>query len=109
VVKGAKAFTQPIAPALAPTLKKIVALRTAQSATTLCEVPPFASLKWRVYLDGFGYKGISHHCLRVSWISRAAKAGVPISQTMRFVNHSSQTIHRLYQKLSPALVPLPTF
>lgn len=43
----------------------------------------------------------SHHCLRVTCITRMARAGVPISQAMRFVGHSSETIHRIYQKLQP--------
>ena len=43
----------------------------------------------------------SHHCLRVTCITRMARAGVPISQAMRFVGHSSESIHRIYQKLQP--------
>jgi len=116
-VKGGKPFTQPLALALIPTLKKIVEERTAKGEKMLCQIPSFgASLAWREYLDGFGFTGISHHCLRVTWATRACLANVPVSQAMEFCHHKSELVHRVYQKLNssnianvPSLVPLPSF
>jgi len=41
----------------------------------------------------------SSHCLRVTCITRMAKAGVPIQHAMAYVNHASATIHRIYVRL----------
>jgi integrase len=115
-VKGGKAFTQPLADALIPTLKKVVAQRTAKGEKMLCEIPFGPSIIWRQYLDGFGYTNLSHHGLRVTWATRAAIANVPMSKAMTFCNHSSEIIHRIYQKLTSqdisgvtAMVQLPSF
>ena len=39
------------------------------------------------------------HSTRVTFITHGAKQGVPQSQMMKLVNHASEEIHRVYQRL----------
>ena len=41
----------------------------------------------------------SSHCTRVNFVTREAKQGVPQSKMMKLVNHASEEIHRVYQRL----------
>jgi integrase len=110
--KGGKerAYTQPIDARLLPELREIVVHRKKLGAKTLCDLPEFekvkdeaydgpgaASFEWRKFLDGLGIKDVSHHDLRRTWVTKAALAGVPESVACRFSNHSSVTVHRIYQ------------
>jgi integrase len=101
IMKGGeeKAFTQPIDPRLYETLKQIVVLRKSEKKKTLCDIPRFPSIEWKEFLNGLGIHGLSHHGLRATYITKAALAGVPISLTMRFVNHANQEVHRIYQRI----------
>ena len=38
------------------------------------------------------------HCLRVTYVNRLRRAGVPREAAMRLVNHSSELIHQIYQR-----------
>jgi hypothetical protein len=106
-VKGGKGFSQPIDPDFAPILKAIVAQRRNSGKTTLCDIPPMPSIAWRKFLDSFGFSHLCHHGLRASWITRAALAGVPEAQSRRFVNHASQQIHSIYQRVTASdLAPI---
>jgi hypothetical protein len=78
------------------TLRAIVIMRQSQGAATLCDVPVVA-LEWRRFLDSLGLPELSHHGLRATYITRAALAGVPMSLVMKFVNHASTEVHRIYQ------------
>jgi len=100
IVKGGKAYSQPINGRLLPELRAIVARRRAGGATTLCEPPELASLCWRQFLDSLGMTNVSHHSLRVRWVSEAARAGIPEAAAMRFSNHSSSDVHRIYLRIS---------
>ncbi|MBV8898871.1 MAG: site-specific integrase [Verrucomicrobia bacterium] len=114
VVKGGKAFAQPIVPQLRERLLSIVNERRRRGERFLCTIPERPSIEWRVFLDSLGLRHVSHHGLRVTFITRACRARVPENQVMRFVSHSSTAVHRIYQKLSVgdiaemlSLVPLP--
>jgi hypothetical protein len=100
VVKGGKAFSQHIVDPLLPLLREIVEHRLLQRATTLADLPELPSLEWRKFLDSLGLRHLSHHGLRVSWVSRAAMAGIPEAVAQRFSNHSSTAVHRIYLRLS---------
>jgi len=41
----------------------------------------------------------SHHCLRVTCITKMAQAGVPIQHAMSYVHHATQAIHLIYIRL----------
>ena len=111
--KGDKPFTQPIDPRAIPEIRAIIAARAGHK--TLCDIPEVPSVCWREFLDQFGYRHLSHHGLRVTWITRAAKSGkITLSQAKAFVNHSSTAVHAVYQKFNaddlsalPALLDLP--
>ena len=112
LVKGGEGFSQPIDARFLPILERLVA---GASGPTLCVVPWDASIRLRRSLDRAGLPGLCHHGLRVTWITRAAEAGVPESQAMAFAHHESHEVHRVYKKLSsisiahvPAMMSLPS-
>jgi integrase len=99
-----RGYSQPIDPDFLPLLRAIVNTRRTEGATTLCDIPGDnaipPSVQWRKFLDTLNLPHISHHGLRASFITRAALAGVPEAQTRRFVNHSSQQVHEIYQRIT---------
>jgi hypothetical protein len=97
-----RAYSQPISEKLLPTLREIVEHRRANGYATLCDLPKLASLEFRRFLDSLNIKGVSHHCLRVGWITSAAKSGIPENVAMKYAGHGSVEIHRIYQKFSIA-------
>ena len=107
-----RAYTQPIDKHLLPALRDIVEHRKNIGATTLCDLPEWenakqdsdgpgaASYEWRQYLDGLGIHGVSHKSLRITWITEAAIKGIPEAMACKFSNHSSLTVHRIYQQFT---------
>ena len=115
-VKGGSGYTQPIDSRLVPILSGLMEEAKAAGQSTLCKIPWDASMQIRRELDAVRLKGISHHGLRATWITRAAEAGVPESQAMAFCHHSSREVHAVYRRLSaisiahvPSLLELPCF
>jgi integrase len=100
IMKSGKEHTQPIDERAIPALTEIYDKRRADGHSTLCDVPEFASIELRKWLDSIGVGGVSHHDLRRTWISSACVAGIPESVAQRFSQHSSTEVHRLYVKLS---------
>jgi integrase len=101
LTKGDKPFTQPLATAALPMLEALMARRRAAGALALCEIPVLPSVEWRRFLDSLGLSHLSHHGLRVTWITRAAESGsISQAQAMRFVNHGSTAVHAIYQRLN---------
>lgn len=99
--KGDKPFTQPLDKRIVVPLEAIVRARTAEGHQLLCDIPALPSVEWREFLDVIGLHHLSHHGLRVSWITRAALSGkVTMAEAKRFCNHASTTVHEAYQKLS---------
>ena len=95
--KGGKRFATLLHPTLRPML---LAIRDAGHSST-CIVPKQSSLDWRAFFDSIGLKHLCFHCTRVTVVTRLARAGVPISQAMSFVGHSSSLVHRIYTRLQP--------
>jgi integrase len=58
------------------------------------------SKDWVKFFSGLGLP-YSFHCLRVTVVTRLARAGISESQAMRYVGHSSTLVHALYRKLRP--------
>jgi Phage integrase SAM-like domain len=98
----AKAYSQPIDKRLLTDLSEIVNHRRSIGATTLCDIPFDASVQWRQFLDELRITGVSHHSLRATWVTKAALSGIPESVAQRFSNHSSNTVHRIYQRFTSA-------
>lgn len=63
--------------------------------------PRNAQIAWmRFFLEhGFTERGISFHCTRVTFITLAARNGVPESHIMKLVRHASATITRIYTRI----------
>ena len=90
-----KSFTIPIPKSILPLLTAI----KFSGAKSTCDIPPTkASFKWRKFFDRLGMKDVCFHCLRVTRVTRMRIAGVPAPDARRLVNHSSELIHRLYDR-----------
>lgn len=53
-----------------------------------------------MFFKAIGLPHLCFHCTRVTVITRMARAGVPISQAMRYVGHASTAVHKIYQRLA---------
>jgi hypothetical protein len=102
VMKNGREFQQAIFPDFLPILTEIVEHRRKLSETYLCKLPgqPSPSFHLRKFLDDLGLRGLSHHGLRASLITKMALRGVPESACMKFVGHQSREVHSVYQRLS---------
>lgn len=94
--KGGKRFTSMLHPDLVPLIKKL----KAEGRTMTCDMPHMPSKAWWMLFKKLKMKHLCFHCIRVTVITRMARDGVPISEAMRFVGHASETIHRVYQRLT---------
>jgi integrase len=88
-----RAFTRPLPPALVSILKPLRKRRVTH------EVPAHASRSFSRFFKRAGADGVTFHCLRVSYVTRLHRAGVPLSAAMRLVNHSSDVVHEVYNRL----------
>jgi len=95
--KGGKkrAFTVPMPTALRDLLEK---LRKAGRSVT-CTLPFQPSRQWQHFFRRVKLEHLTFHCLRVTFVTRLARRGVPLSAAMRLTNHSSELVHRVYQRL----------
>lgn len=88
-------FTTRLHPGLVPLVE---ALRAA-GAERICTIPKGASRVWLKFFREHKLGHLCFHCTRVTVITRLARSGVPMTQAMRFVGHSSEQVHRIYQRL----------
>lgn len=103
-------FIQPMYGPFIPMLKKMVAYQERHGQKTLCEIPyaPYGSLYWSTLLKKLGFRtgdeetDLCYHGLRTTWATIAAKSNVvPESMAMKFMNHHSIEVHRIYQRFAP--------
>lgn len=90
-----RAFTIPIPCALRAVL---MAIKDGRKHTL--EFPFQPSRQWGHFFRRMGMRHLCFHCLRVTFITRLARAAVPMPLAMRLVNHASSAIHKVYQRLS---------
>lgn len=93
--KGDKPFTVPIHPGILP----LILERIAAKAEFVCDLPKNAPKLFHQFFRAIGMAGVSFHCTRVTvatWMAR--DKSVPDKEAMRFLNHSSELVHRLYQR-----------
>jgi hypothetical protein len=95
--KGDTWFTVPLHPGLKPLLARL----KAEGRTVTCKIEQFSSRNFGRVLRAIGMHG-SFHCLRVTGITRMARAGVPEQQAMAYVHHGGWLVHKIYQRLKPA-------
>jgi integrase len=62
------------------------------------EFPFQPSRRWQQFFIKIGKPHLCFHCLRVTYVNRLRRAGVPREAAMRLVNHSSDLIHQVYQR-----------
>lgn len=90
----ARAFSIPMPTALRPMLE---GLRKAKKKFTL-DFPFQPSRRWQQFFIKIKKTHLCFHCLRVTYVNRLRRAGVPREAAMRLVNHSSELIHQIYQR-----------
>lgn len=96
--KGDKPFTVPLRDELVPLFERLQRERPGQAAF---DMPMMPSTEWWAFFRRIGLPQYCMHGLRVTFISRLARAKVPMSEAMRLVNHASEEIHRIYQRFEP--------
>ena len=89
-----RAFSVPRPAALRPLLEE---LRRARKKFTV-EFPFQPSRRWQQFFIKLKLPHLCFHCLRVTYVNRLRRAGVPREAAMRLVNHSSELIHQIYQR-----------
>lgn len=89
-----RAFSIPMPSALRPLLEK---LRKAKQKFTV-EFPFQPSRRWQQFFIKIKKPHLCFHCLRVTYVNRLRRAGVPREAAMRLVNHASELIHQIYQR-----------
>lgn len=95
-VKKDKPYTTRLNPSLVPLIKRL----KKEGRAMTCDMPQNPSAYfWRLF-HKCGLKHASFHSTRVGVVTKLARGGVSQSLAMRFVGHASETVHRIYQRLS---------
>jgi integrase len=89
-----RAFSVPMPSALRPRFEQ---LKKSKRKFTL-EFPFQPSRRWQQFFIKLKLPQLCFHCLRVTYVNRLRRAGVPREAAMRLVNHSSELIHQIYQR-----------
>jgi integrase len=89
-----RAFSVPMPSALHPLFERLH--KTKQKFTL--EFPFQPSRRWQQFFIKIEKPHLCFHCLRVTYVNRLRRAGVPREAAMRLVNHSSDLIHKIYQR-----------
>lgn len=89
-----RAFSIPMPSALRPLLRRI--FKSGRKVTF--EFPFQPSRRWQQFFVKIGKPHLCFHCLRVTYVNRLRRAGVPREAAMRLVNHASELIHQIYQR-----------
>jgi integrase len=89
-----RAFSIPMPSMLRPLFER---LRHEKKKFTL-EFPFQPSRRWQQFFIKIKKPHLCFHCLRVTYVNRLRRAGVPREAAMRLVNHSSELIHQVYQR-----------
>lgn len=58
------------------------------------EFPFQPSRRWQQFFIKIRQPHLCFHCLRVTYVNRLRRAGVPREAAMRLVNHSSELVHQ---------------
>ncbi len=90
----ARAFSIPMPSALRPLLEEF--LRGKEKFTV--DFPFQPSRRWQQFFIKIKKPHLCFHCLRVTFVNRLRRAGVPREAAMRLVNHASELVHQIYQR-----------
>ena len=89
-----RVFSVPMPTALRPLLEEFH--RKKEKFTV--EFPFQPSRRWQQFFIKIKKPHLCFHCLRVTYVNRLRRAGVPREAAMRLVNHASELIHQVYQR-----------
>ena len=89
-----RAFSVPMPTALRPVLENL----KVQKRRYTVEFPFQPSRRWQQFFIKLKLPHLCFHCLRVTYVNRLRRAGVPREVAMRLVNHASELVHRVYQR-----------
>jgi integrase len=89
-----RAFSVPLPSALRSLFERQL---KAKRKFTL-EFPFQPSRRWQQFFIKMKMTHLCFHCLRVTFVNRLRRAGVPREAAMRLVNHASELIHQIYQR-----------
>lgn len=89
-----RAFSIPMPSALKPVLESLKAGRQRYTV----EFPFQPSRRWQQFFIKMKMPHLCFHCLRVTYVNRLRRAGVPREAAMRLVNHASELVHQIYQR-----------
>jgi integrase len=89
-----RAFSIPMPSALRPLFEHLS--KTKRKFTL--EFPFQPSRRWQQFFIKTKLQHLCFHCLRVTYVNRLRRAGVPREVAMRLVNHASELIHKVYQR-----------
>ena len=101
-----RAFTVPLREELVPLFTRLKQERTGDQTAydfvgtgSKWEKP--SKMWWRFFKhnDELNLPHLCFHCTHVAFVTRGAKQGIPQSKMMKLVNHASDEIHRVYQRL----------
>lgn len=98
-IKGAKGLPRELPTLMHPDLVPVFEELIAQGRLVTLDLPHAPSVRWRNFFDSIGLRDAWFHCLRATVATELARAGVPISQAMRFMGHATREVHRAYQRL----------
>jgi len=96
--KGNRIHTAPLHKEVVP----LVILSQKQKRQRLVELPKHAPKKWHQFFRRIGLPHLSFHCTRVTVVTRIARDGYSMAQAKAYVGHASDTVHAIYQRLTPA-------
>jgi integrase len=93
--KGGKIFEVPMRRELLPVFQRLI----FENRSSAVDMPAMPSKFFYQFFKRIHRPQYCFHCLRVTFITRAARAGLQEREVMRLVNHASTTIHRIYVRL----------
>jgi len=96
--KGRKEFSTKLHPAV----RQLAEHKMRVGAKSLCELPPMPAKAWHTFFHEIKFGHLCFHSTRVTVITQLARAGVPQGVAQSYVGHSSETVHRVYQRLNVA-------
>jgi integrase len=79
-------------------LKDLLRRVAAEGCKHTVEFPFQPSRRWQQFFVKVRKEHLCFHCLRVTYVNRLRRAGVPREIAMRLVNHASELIHKIYQR-----------
>jgi len=95
--KGGRTHTAPLHVDLVP----LVHHARRAKRKVLVELPEHPAKKWHQFFKRIGLPHLSFHCTRVTVVTKLARSGAPIYKTKAYVGHASDTVHAIYQRLTP--------